>query len=100
MDVDAGERRPHRRRRGSHAAARRHARPTPAGSVAGRDPAMKKPPELYVIREAEIPATSNVRHISGIRSHGPADPHSVGRPWPSQHAWRNLVRSLIKKPTP
>jgi hypothetical protein len=61
---------------------------------------MRKPPELYVIREAEIPAASNVRHISGIRSHGPADPHSVGRPWPSQHAWRNLVRSLTKKPTP
>jgi hypothetical protein len=61
---------------------------------------MRKLPELHLVREPAAAAASNVIHISGIRSHGPAELHAVGRPWPLQHAWRDLVLSLMKKPAP
>ena len=60
----------------------------------------KKLPELYLVRAPEAAAASNVIHIGGIRSHGPADLCAVGRSWPLQHAWRDLVLSLMRKPTP
>lgn len=61
---------------------------------------MEKRPELHLVREGEAAAASNVVHISGIRSHGPAELYSIGRPWLPQHEWRDLVRRLVKKPTP
>jgi hypothetical protein len=61
---------------------------------------VRKLPELHLVREPEAAAASNVIHISGIRSHGPADRYAVGPSWPLQHAWRDLVLSLMKKPTP
>ena len=61
---------------------------------------MRKLPELHLVREPEAAAASNVIHISGIRSHGPAELYAVGPSWPPQHAWRDLVLSLTKKPTP
>jgi len=87
MDVDAGERRADRRRRGRHEARAGH-------------PVVRKLPELHLVREPEAAAASNVIHISGIRSHGPAEPDSSGRPWLPQHEWRDLVRRLVRKPTP
>ena len=53
---------------------------------------VKKPPELYVISEPEAPAESNVFHMSGIRSAGPADPRPVAPPWPSQVPWEEFLR--------
>jgi hypothetical protein len=61
---------------------------------------VKKLPELHLVPEPEAAAASNVIHISGIRSHGPAVLYAVGPSWPLQHAWRDLVRRLVKKPTP
>lgn len=60
---------------------------------------MRKPPELHLVRAPGASAASNVIHISGIRSHGPADLYAVAS-WPLKHAWRDLVLSLMKKPTP
>jgi hypothetical protein len=48
---------------------------------------------LHLVREP-APLERKVIHISGIRSHGPALASRLGRPWPSQHAWRDLVLSL------
>jgi hypothetical protein len=42
---------------------------------------MQKLPELHLVR-------------------GPANLYAVGRSWPLQHAWRDLVLSLMTKPTP
>jgi len=75
MDVDASERRPGGGRRGSHEA-----------------PMIKKPPELYVIEEPETPVKREVLHLSGIRSHGPAEGRPVGPPWPRQVDWRAFLR--------
>jgi len=80
MDVDASERCPGGGRRGSHEA-----------------PVMEKRPELYVIREPEAPEARKILHLSGgIRSHGPATPRPVGRPWPRQVAWRDALRRTKK----
>ena len=89
MDVDASERRAGRGGRGSHETRRRWQ----------QNPAVKKLPELHLVRASEAAAPSNVIHISGIRSHGPADLYAVAS-WPLKHAWRDLVLSLMKKPTP
>jgi hypothetical protein len=48
---------------------------------------MRKRPELYVIREPEAPAASNVIPIGAIRSH-------------RERTWRDLVRRLQKSPAP
>jgi len=61
---------------------------------------MQKLPELHLVPGPEDAAASNVVHISRIRSHGPANLYAVGRSWPLQHAWRDLVLSLMTKPTP
>jgi hypothetical protein len=53
---------------------------------------MDKRPELYVIQEPEPPVERKVIHLAGIRSHGPASPRPVGRPWPRQVAWRDFLR--------
>jgi hypothetical protein len=53
---------------------------------------MEKRPELYVIREPETPVERKVLQFRGIRSHGPASPRPVGRPWPRQVAWRESLR--------
>jgi hypothetical protein len=58
---------------------------------------MEKRPELYTIQEPETPVEHKVIHLSGIRSHGPADARPVGRPWPRQIAWRESLRRA-KKP--
>jgi hypothetical protein len=75
MEVDAGKRRPGGGRRGSH-----------------EKPMMDKPSELYQIQEPEAPAKREILHLTGIRSHGPATPRAVGRPWPRQVAWREALR--------
>jgi hypothetical protein len=51
---------------------------------------------LYTIEEPAAPAGSNTLHISGIRSHGPAEARPVQRPWPRQGPWRNLRRQITK----
>jgi len=48
---------------------------------------MRKRPELYVIREPEAPAASNVIPIGAIRSQ-------------RERTWRDLVRRLQKSPAP
>ena len=52
---------------------------------------MDKRPDLYVIREPET-VERKVLHLRGIRSHGPASPRPLGRPWPRQVAWRERLR--------
>jgi len=94
MDVDAGEHRLDGGGRGSHALQRRRNR---AGRGATGRPSVKKRPELYVIREPEAPVERKVLHFTGIRSHGPADPRPVGRPWPRQIAWRERLRQVNKQ---
>jgi hypothetical protein len=59
---------------------------------------VRKLPALYLVRELEAAAGSNVIQISAIRPR--ADLHLVLRSWPLQHAWRDLVLSLMRKPTP
>jgi len=59
---------------------------------------VRKLPELYLVREPEAAVASNVVYINPIRSHGPAELYAVGRSWPLQHAWRDLVLSLMRKP--
>jgi hypothetical protein len=59
---------------------------------------VRKLPELYLVREREAAAASNVIRIGAIRP--PADLQVVWRSWPLQHAWRDLVLSLVRKPTP
>ena len=49
---------------------------------------VRKLPELHLVREPAAAAASKVVHIDGIRSR------------PLQHAWRDLVLSLMKKPAP
>jgi hypothetical protein len=99
MDVDASERRPDGGRRGSHEARepRQDGRRRHAG-LAGTDrrPVMDKRPELYVIREPETVARK-VLHLPGIRSHGPATPRPLGRPWPRQVAWRDRLRDAKRQ---
>jgi hypothetical protein len=75
MEVDAGKRRPGGGRRSSH-----------------EKPMTDKPSELYQIQEPEAPAKREILHLTGIRSHGPATPRAVGRPWPRQVAWREALR--------
>jgi hypothetical protein len=75
MDVDASERRPDGGRRGSH-----------------EEQVMDKPSELYKIQEPETPVKRKILHLTGIRSHGPAKPRPVGRPWPRQVDWRGFLR--------
>ena len=53
---------------------------------------MDKPSELYQIQEPEAPVKREVLHLRGIRSHGPAESHFVGPPWPPQVAWRDVPR--------
>ena len=48
---------------------------------------MRKRPELYVIREPEALAASNVIPIGAIRSH-------------RERTWRDLVRRLQNSPAP
>jgi hypothetical protein len=43
---------------------------------------------------------SNVVHLNGVRSRGAADARPVGRPWPRQRAWRDLMRRLGKNLAP
>ena len=56
---------------------------------------MDKRPQLYVIQEPE-PVERKVIHLSGIRSHGPAEARVMAKPWPRQHAWRDAVRRIKK----
>jgi len=49
-----------------------------------------------------VPATARggeVRHISGIRSHGPALNAAVTPPWPRQPAWHLLRRTAAASRT-
>ena len=75
MDVDASERRPGGGGRGSH-----------------EEPVTEKRTELYAIQEPETPVKREVLHLSGIRSHGPAEGRPVGPPWPRQVDWRAFLR--------
>lgn len=59
-----------------------------------------KRPALYMVREPEAAAASNVLHINSVRLRGAADARPIGRPWPRQHAWRDLVRRLGKNLAP
>ena len=52
---------------------------------------MRKPVELYVIREPEAPAASNVIPIGA---------GAVGSPSIRERSWRDLVRRLQKNPAP
>ena len=61
-------------------------------------PAVRKLPGLYLVREPEAAAASNVIRIGSLRP--AAALHLVWRSWPLQHAWRDLVRGLMRKPTP
>jgi hypothetical protein len=54
---------------------------------------MEKRPELYAIQEPETPVEREVLHLSGIRSHGPAEMRPVGPPWPRQVDWRAFLRA-------
>jgi hypothetical protein len=56
---------------------------------------MDKRPQLYAIQEPEA-VERKVIHLSGIRSHGPAEARDVARPWPRQHAWRDALRRMKK----
>ena len=89
MDVDASERRPGGGGRSGH---EKHA--GPAATDCG--PVMDKRSELYQIEEPEAPVKREVLHLTGIRSHGPATPRPVGRPWPRQVAWRDFLRHTKK----
>jgi hypothetical protein len=57
---------------------------------------MEKDSTLYAIEEPAAPAERKILHLTGIRSHGPADPRPVERPWPPQNDWRDLQRRLEK----
>lgn len=58
---------------------------------------MDKPSELYQIQEPEAPPVKRrILHLTGIRSHGPADPRPVERPWPRQVPWRETLRHTKK----
>ena len=56
---------------------------------------MTKRPALYVIQEPEA-VERKVIHLSGIRSHAPAEARDLAKPWPRQHAWRDAVRRIKK----
>ena len=53
---------------------------------------MDKRLQLYQIEEPSAPVKREVLHLSGIRSHGPAEVRPVGRPWPRQVNWRGFLR--------
>jgi len=89
MDVDASERRPGGGGRSGHET---HAGP----AAADCGPVMDKPSELYQIQEPEAPAKREILHLTGIRSHGPATPRAVSRPWPRQVASRDALRRAKK----
>jgi len=56
-----------------------------------------KRPELYQIEEPEAPPVKRaILHLTGIRSHGPADPRPVERPWPRQVPWRDALHRAKK----
>ena len=55
---------------------------------------MSKPSELYAIQEPA--AKRSTLHLKLICLHEPATARPIGRPWPRQHAWRNLVRQIGK----
>jgi hypothetical protein len=57
---------------------------------------MKTRPRLAVVPVIAGSNTSNVIHISGIRSHGPALDGAPIRLWPRRHEWRNLMRRIMK----
>jgi hypothetical protein len=57
---------------------------------------MKLPPRLALVPAAASTTTSNVIHISGIRSHGPAVGGAVTGPWPRQAEWRKLMHRIVK----
>jgi hypothetical protein len=91
MDLDASERRAHRRRR-----RRPETQAAVAGADSGTSAPMNKRPQLYVIQEPET-VERKVLHLSGgIRVHGPAEARDVAKPWPRQHAWRDAVRRIKK----
>jgi hypothetical protein len=96
MDVDASERRPGGGGRGSHTP-QHDCRKRAGAAATDRSPVMEKRSELYVIQEPETPVKCEVLHISGIRSHGPASPRPVGRPWPRHIAWREYLRRAKQK---
>jgi len=51
---------------------------------------MDKRPELYQIEEPAV--KREVLHVSGTRSHDPATPRPVGRPWPRHISYREYQR--------
>ena len=57
---------------------------------------MSKRSELYAIQEPATLAKRNTLHLKLICLHEPATARPIGRPWPRQHAWRNLVRQIGK----
>jgi hypothetical protein len=57
---------------------------------------MKSPPKLALVPVIAGASASNIIHISGIRSHGPAQGGAPIGPWPRQHEWRNLMRRIVK----
>jgi hypothetical protein len=58
---------------------------------------MKSRPRLAVVPViAGTNNTSNVIHISGIRSHGPALGGAAIGVWPRRHEWRSLMRRIVK----
>jgi len=53
--------------------------------------------QLYQIEEPQPEVKREVLHLSGIRSHGPANARNVERPWPRQMAWRESLRRAKNK---
>jgi hypothetical protein len=66
-----------------------------APAAIGRDPLMENRTELHQIEEPAAPKRETL-HLTGIRSHGPADPRPIGPPWPAQIDWRESLRRAKK----
>jgi hypothetical protein len=98
MDVDASQRRPDGGRRGGDPLQRRR-RTRARGAEIDHRRVMEKPTDLYTIQEPDVPADSNVFHLStnvfqlnAIRSyaHGLASARPLAAPWPRQVVWHDL----------
>ncbi|HEX2650298.1 MAG TPA: hypothetical protein VHN19_10215 [Burkholderiales bacterium] len=59
---------------------------------------VKKPPELHLVRGSGPVRLRIVKFPVLCRYERPMVPGRVGRPWPTQHAWRDRVRQLARNP--
>ena len=57
---------------------------------------MKSRARLALVQAVAGATTSNVIHISGIRSHGPALDGAAIRLRPRQSEWRDLMRRIVR----